>query len=62
MASALMIFAQSVCILFGFNIPQEVSVNIFASVNSLLGVLTFAGVLVNPEKVESFQAMTVKKK
>lgn len=55
--SSLILFAQSVATLLGYEIPEATIALVLASVNSLLSVLTLSGVLVNPEKVESFQAM-----
>lgn len=60
--SSLIIFAQSVATLFGYEIPEHTVATILAAVNSLLAMLTLSGVLVNPENVESFQAMKAKMK
>jgi uncharacterized membrane protein len=59
-ASSLIIFAQSIMTLLGMDLPAETVATVLAAVNSLLAVLTFSGVLVNPEHVESFQAMKIK--
>lgn len=60
--SSLILFVQSVATLCGFQIPAETVAIVMAAVNSLMSILTLSGVLVNPEKVESFQAMKVKVK
>lgn len=57
--SSLILFAQSIATLFGFEIPQATIATILGAVNSLLSVLTLSGVLVNPDKVESFQTFKV---
>lgn len=60
--SSLIIFAQSVATLFGYEIPAETVAQIMAAVNSLLALLSFSGVLVDSKEVDSFQAMSNKAK
>ncbi|EOO44503.1 MULTISPECIES: phage holin [Bacillus cereus group] len=62
MASAILVFAQSFAILLGYELPQDTVVKVMGAVNSLLALLSFSGLLVNPEHVESFQAMVAKRK
>lgn len=62
LASSALIFVQSVATLFGYHISEETIAEITASINSLLAILSFSGVLVNPEQVNSFQVMMNKKK
>lgn len=59
-ASSLIIFAQNIALLFGFEIPAETIAGILASVNSLLALLSLSGVLIDSKEVDSFQAMKVK--
>lgn len=59
-ASALILLAQSIAILFGYEISQEKTIQIMAVVNSALTVFSISGILVNPEKVDSYQAFKVK--
>ncbi|CUB50837.1 Bacteriophage holin [Bacillus subtilis] len=61
-ASATLIFLQSLATLFGYELPQDTVAKVMGAVNSLLALLTFSGVLVNPEHVESFQVMVAKRK
>lgn len=62
LVSAIIIFAQSVATLFGYEIPAETIAKTLAAVNSLLAVLSFGGILINPKQVDSFQAMVTKTK
>jgi uncharacterized membrane protein len=62
LASAIILFAQNIGMLLGYEIPAVTVSGILASVNSLLAVLSFSGVLVNSKEVDSFQAMVKKKK
>lgn len=59
--SSIIIFAQSIATLLGYQVSEEMITTIMAAVNSLLAMLTLSGVLVNPEEVDSFQAMRKKK-
>ena len=60
--SAIIIFAQNLLLVFGYEIPTETIAKILAAVNSLLAVLVLSGVLVDSKEVDSFQAMKVKVK
>jgi phi LC3 family holin len=60
LTSALILFIQAVAVLFGYEIPTDTMDNFLTTVNAFLGALTFAGVLVSPNDVESFQAFKVK--
>lgn len=62
MASATLVFAQSIAILLGYELPQDTVVKVMGAVNSLLALLSFSGLLINPEHVESFQTMVAKVK
>ncbi|HDR8240562.1 MULTISPECIES: phage holin [Bacillus cereus group] len=62
MASATLVFAQSMAILLGYELPQDTIAKIMGAINSLLALLAFSGLLVNPEEVNSFQAMVTKMK
>lgn len=58
--SAVLIFAQNIALLFGYDIPATTVAGIIASVNSLLAVLSFGGILVDSKEVDSFQTMVTK--
>lgn len=60
--SSLILFTQSIAAVSGYDIPQEAIGSFLAAANSLLATLTFSGILVNPENVESFQAFKAKMK
>jgi phi LC3 family holin len=61
-ASSLIIFAQSIATLFGYELPADTMAQIMAAVNSLLALLTFSGVLVDSKEVDSFQTFSAKVK
>lgn len=60
LTSAILIFIQNIAMLFGFEVPADTMTGILASVNSLLAVFSFSGLLINPQEVDSFQAMVKK--
>lgn len=60
LASAILLFVQNILLLFGIELPAEVVAGVMTSVNSLLSILTLSGLLVNPNEVDSFQAMVKK--
>jgi uncharacterized membrane protein len=61
-ASGLVLLIQALAILVGFEIPKETAGNFLNFINSLLALLTFSGILVNPQQVQSFQVMVAKVK
>lgn len=60
LTSAILIFVQNIAMLLGFDISADTMTGILASVNSLLAVFSFSGLLINPQEVGSFQAMVKK--
>ncbi len=62
LGSAILNFVQSIAILFGYELSQEMIGNLMSVGYSLLSLLIVAGVLVNSNKVESFEAFKVKMK
>lgn len=62
LGAALLNFVQSIAILFGYELSQETIGNIMSVGYSLLSLLLVAGVLVNTNKVESYEAFKMKMK
>jgi phi LC3 family holin len=54
LASALLLAAQSIGVLFGYEITNEMIAKVMVAVNSVLALLTVAGVVSNPGSGSGF--------
>jgi phi LC3 family holin len=54
LASALLLAAQSIGVLFGYEITNEFIAKVMVAVNSVLALLTVAGVVSNPASGSGF--------
>lgn len=54
LASALLLASQSIGVLFGYEITNEFIAKVMVAVNSVLAVLTVAGVVSNPTSGSGF--------
>lgn len=55
LASALLLAAQSIGVLFGYEITNEFIARVMVAVNSVLAFLTVAGVVSNPSNGNGFK-------
>ena len=62
LVSGILIFAQQVSLLFGFEISDDLVAQIMTAVGTLLSILVLLGVLTNSEQANAFEAKVLKKK